>query len=270
MSRFLCFVAAALALTLGAIPCVAAPASLINSLTADRAVVPVGEIVVYTLVVSNPGPDSSSNFLVEINVGGDTRLYFFGRHGLVCGPSPTPGIRCGTPPLAGGATATGVVYATADAVPGTITVTAKVTSASGTWTGFVSTPVISPGPADLVTATAADAKSVLPGQLFVTNFTVTNIGADTTADTAFDVVLSHGLTLASVVTSGGTCAATHCSLGPLTSGASSVVSVTASAPRPASEWIRGAASTSSPQPSTDNDAAQVTVNVATRSRAVRH
>jgi hypothetical protein len=132
--------------------------------------------------------------------------------------------------------------------------------------------VVSPGPADLVTTTAADPKSVLGTQPFVTNFSVTNLGSETAADAAFDVVLSPGLTfISAAATAGGTCAATHCALGALAPGASATIAVTAAASRTGGAWIRGAASTSSPQSSTADDAAEATMNaVVLRTRAVRH
>jgi hypothetical protein len=249
--------------------------ALTPSIFSDRTTVAANGQVRFSYAVINNGPDDAPDVAVEFAMHGERSVASVSSTAFSC--TTQPPIRCTMPLLPNGRAANIDIIANAPSAAGTMSLDATITSpAAGAKTLSVSTQVLAPGAptppplADLITRAGAVSSTVTSGQQFVTSFSVTNAGSSDASLVAFDVILSPGLTLRSMTTR-GTCTAAQCTIGTLAPQTSVTITVTGTATRAGSEWIRGVASTSSQQSSRENDAEEMTLNVTlARSRAARH
>jgi uncharacterized repeat protein (TIGR01451 family) len=252
---------------------IAAPiAPLTVTLTADRTVVTTDNRIAYTLNVTNGGPDEAVAVTADIQTSGDTGVISVVSGGFVLSSPQRSLIHATAASLDPGKTITMKITLASPSTAGKMSVNATVVSATGApQTATISTPVIAPGLADVTVQTPDATRAVELRQPFTLQFTVTNAGSSDAAAVSFDATLSSGLVLTSMTTTRGTCAATHCTLGTLTSGASAEITIAAAPMQAGNAFIRGAASTAAQQSSPDNDAQQVPITVvAPRTRAVHH
>lgn len=249
------------------------PVNLLTAaITSDRPSVPAGERVTYTLKVTNSGPDDAHNVVADLQTSGDAGIATVAANGFVNCVVQRPVVHCTMPLLATAASASVNITVNAPPSGGTLQASSAVSSDFNTaQPASLTIPVVTLGPADIVTAVAKDWQSGGVGDLFVNRFTIANTGSSPASGVVFDAVLSSGLTLKSITPARGTCIATHCDLGALTSGTAIEVSIVTVATRAGGEFVRGSASTTSVESSTTNDSAQTTITIAaTRSRAARH
>jgi uncharacterized repeat protein (TIGR01451 family) len=251
-----------------------AVADLALSKTASSSSIVLGSgNLTYTLTVTNNGPDTSSSVLLTDTLPSSVTIASVDAgSGATC-TQPAGQVRCNLGSLATAATST-ITIAVTPTASGTITNTAVVGSITSDPTTSNNTDsvttTVSPatGTANLA-VTAGPASQVTIGETKTYTFTITNGGPNTAVATQFHTTMPDGLALVSANSSIGSCSANTstgqvtCSLGNIASGASATVQVTVRATTAGAKNITGAVSSSTADPTPNNNTAlqSVTVNL---------
>jgi uncharacterized repeat protein (TIGR01451 family) len=257
---------------------VSAPADLAIVQTASATVVAAGANVVYTVKVTNNGPDQSQNAVFYQNIPANTNFQSIGTvpTGWTCS-TPAVGasgnINCTIPSLANAATATFTVTLQVNAGTGAETAIQNITSVTSNSTtdpvasnntSTTTTLVGISGDADLQLTLSASPTPVFVSSALVYTVAVQNLGvADATSATITDT-LPGAVTYVSYTASQGSCTqvtgTVTCSLGTLTAGNTATVTITVTAPATATSLTNSATTSSTvTDPFTSNNSAtQVT------------
>jgi uncharacterized repeat protein (TIGR01451 family) len=242
-------------------------ADLSIALAAAPNPVEVGQILTYTLNVSNSGPsDATGVLLSEVLPGGVTLVSVQPTQGSCAG---TATISCSLGTLAAGGNATVVIQVIPNAA-GNITDTANVTGGvddpdTANNDAAVTVTVINlPGEADLALSLGADPDPVEAGQTLTYFVNVSNFGPSDAIGVVLSDVLPAGVSLVSVSPSQGSCAGTttiSCALGTVVAGADAFVEIQVVPNMPGSLTDTASVTSGVHDPDTSNNDASVTVTV---------
>jgi uncharacterized repeat protein (TIGR01451 family) len=255
---------------------VAAPADLGISQTAAAPVVAAGANVVYTVVVTNNGPNASQNVVFYENIPANTNFQSIGTAptGWTCttpAVGATGAINCKDASLANGGTATFTVTlqinsatAAETMIQNVASVTSNTTSdpVAANNTSTTTTLVGIVGDADLKLTLAANPNPVFVSSTLVYTVTVQNLGvADATAASITDT-LPTTVTYVSATATQGTCSQSAgvvtCTLGTLTAGNTATATITVTAAGTSSSLSNTASTTSTvTDPFTANNSATI-------------
>lgn len=247
------------------------PADLVVVMTDNPDPVVPGQLLTYTISVTNNGSNPANNtVLTDTLPSGVNLISASGPSGSTCSQTGNT-VSCTLGTLAAGASATVTLLVTPTAV-GTITNTATATTASGDAnpgnnTDSESTTVqAAANPADLAVTKTANPSSVFPGQVLTYTVTVTNNGPSTATATTLVDVLPPGVVFLSATSPAGTSCVqssgvVNCSLGNLGAGVSSQVTINVTPLQPGSITNTATATTSAGESNPGNNSASVTTTV---------
>jgi uncharacterized repeat protein (TIGR01451 family) len=217
----------------------------------------------YTLSVSNAGPSAASMVSVKDTLpAGLTFVSASGGTGWSCNGTAT--VTCTMASLAAGTTSTITITVKAPSAPTTLSNSASVSSATpeldpSNNTSTVPTTVTVPVPppqADLSITKAAPA-SVNASSTFSYTLSVNNAGPDTASNVSVSDTLPAGVTFVSASGTGWTCSGTAtvtCTIGSLTSGTTSTITISVTAPAQGATLLNSASvSSTTGDPKTGNN-----------------
>ena len=253
---------------------VSAPADLAISQTASAPVVAAGANVVYTVVVTNNGPNQSQNVVFYENIPANTTFQSIGTvpTGWTCTTPAVGGttpINCSIATLANAGTATFTVTLKVSAATAAETAIQNVTSVTSNTTNdpvasnntsTTTTLVGITGNADLQLTLSASPAPVFVSSPLVYTVAVQNLGvADATTATITDT-LPGTATFVSATASQGSCSQSAgvvtCNLGTLTAGTTATATITVTAPGTSGSLSDTASTTSAvTDPFTSNNSA---------------
>jgi uncharacterized repeat protein (TIGR01451 family) len=253
---------------------VSAPADLSISQTASAPVVAAGANVVFTIVVTNNGPNQSQNVVFYENIPANTTFQSIGTvpTGWTCTTPAVGGttpINCSIASLANAGTATftvtlkvGAATAAETAIQNVTSVTSNTTNdpVASNNTSTTTTLVGITGNADLQLTLSALPAPVFVSSSLVYTVAVQNLGvADATTATITDT-LPGTATFVSATASQGSCSQSAgvvtCNLGTLTAGTTATAIITVTAPGTSGSLSDTASTTSAvTDPFTSNNSA---------------
>ena len=253
---------------------VSAPADLSISQTASAAVVAASANVVYTIVVTNNGPNQSQNVVFYENIPANTTFQSIGTvpTGWTCTTPAVGGttpINCSIATLANAGTATftvtlkvGAATAAETAIQNVTSVTSNTTNdpVASNNTSTTTTLVGITGNADLQLTLSASPAPVFVSSPLVYTVAVQNLGvADATTATISDTIPATS-TFVSATASQGSCSQSAgvvtCNLGTVTAGATATATITVTAPGTSGSLSDTASTTSAvTDPFTSNNSA---------------
>lgn len=252
----------------------AAQADLSISQSASAPVVAAGANVVYTVVVTNNGPNQSQNVVFYENIPANTTFQSIG--------SVPTGWTCTTPAVGGTSPINCSIAALANAATATFTVTLKVTAGTAAETAIqnvtsvtsntTNDPVASnntsttttlvgiAGNADLQLTLSASPAPVFVSSPLVYTVAVQNLGvADATTASITDTIPATSLFVSATATQGScsqSAGVVTCNLGTLTAGTTATATITVTAPGTSSALTDTASTTSAvTDPFTSNNSA---------------
>jgi uncharacterized repeat protein (TIGR01451 family) len=255
----------------------AAQADLSISQSASAPVVAAGSNVVYTIVVTNNGPNLSQNVVFYENIPANTTFQSIGT---------VPGWACTTPPVNGTTPINCTIASLANAATATFTVTLQVNAGTAAETAIqnvtsvTSNTTIDPVASNNTSSTTilvgvtgnADLRlslSAAPSPVFVSSpltysVAVQNLGVANATGTTITDTLPAGVTFVSATVTQGTCTQSAgvvtCNLGTLTASSTATATITVTAPGTSGSLTDTASTTSGvtdPFPS-NNSASLVT------------
>jgi uncharacterized repeat protein (TIGR01451 family) len=225
-----------------------------------------GNPIVYTLAVSNAGPDVANSVQVTDTLpAGHTGITAFGGPTWSCGVSVLTVTCNAVSPLNTGAAPTITVNANAPLTPGPIMNTASVTTSNpdpvAPNNSSNASVTVDPSQADLA-VNGANPSGVPVGSPVAFNFTITNNGPQTATSVIFTAPIPATLTFVSAtppcVFSVGT---VTCNLGNLASAGSTGVTINTTAPSVGTQSITGSADANEADPTPANDSKTLSVTV---------
>jgi uncharacterized repeat protein (TIGR01451 family) len=241
---------------------VLAPADLAISQTVSAPVVAAGANVIYTVVVTNNGPNLSQNVVFYENIPANTTFQSIGTvpTGWTCTTPAINGttpINCSIAGLANAGTATFTVTLQVTAATAAETVIQNVTSVTSNTTNdpnaanntSTTTMLVGiTGDADLLLNLSASPNPVFVSSTLVYTVAVQNLGvADATGATITDT-LPAGVTFVSATATQGSCSqaalVVTCALGTLNAGVTATATVTVTAPGTSNSLSNTASTTS--------------------------
>ena len=256
----------------------AAQADLSISQSASAPVVAAGSNVVYTIVVTNNGPNLSQNVVFYENIPANTTFQSIGTvpAGWACTPPAVNGttpINCTIASLANAATATFTVTLQVNAGTAAETAIQNVTSVTSNTTidpvasnNTSSTTILVgvTGNADLRLSLSAAPSPVFVSSPLTYSVAVQNLGVANATGTTITDTLPAGVTFVSATVTQGTCTQSAgvvtCNLGTLTASSTATATITVTAPGTSGSLTDTASTTSGvtdPFPS-NNSASLVT------------
>ncbi len=253
---------------------VSAPADLAIVQTASAPVVAAGANVIYTVKVTNNGPDQSQNAVFYENIPANTNFQSIGTvpTGWTCSTPAVNGtgnINCTVATLANAATATFTITLQVNAgtaaeteIQNITSVTSNTTSdpVASNNTSTTTTLVGISGDADLQLTLSANPAPVFVSSTLVYTVAVQNLGVANATNATITDTLPATVTYVSYTASQGTCTqltvVVSCSLGTLTAGNTATVTITVTAPAIASSLSNSATTSSTvTDPFTSNNSA---------------
>jgi uncharacterized repeat protein (TIGR01451 family) len=231
--------------------------------------VEAGQDLVYTLEVSNDGPDTAPNVLLEqLLPPGVTFVSAVPDQGS-CGEASGT-LSCDLGDLASGGSTTVTVTVTPTA-PGSINTSASVSSdahdsnLADNEDSESSTVNVAPGSADLAITLTDSPDPVNAGQPLTITLDVENNGPDTAENAVVQYTLPPGITPDSVTPSVGSCdvtvSAVTCNLGTLANGATPDIVIVMTPPIPATLQHSAVISSGTDDPTPDNNTANGSTTV---------
>jgi uncharacterized repeat protein (TIGR01451 family) len=242
---------------------VSAPADLSISQTASAPVVAAGANVVYTIVVTNNGPNLSQNVVFFENIPANTTFQSIGTVpvGWACttpGVGGTTPINCSIASLANAGTATFTVTlkvnagtAAETAIQNVTSVTSNTTTdpAASNNTSTTTTLVGIAGDADLQLTLSASPNPVFVSSPLTYTVTVQNLGVANATGTTITNTLPGTVAFVSAVASQGSCSQSAgvvtCNLGTLNAGVTATATINVTAPGISNSLSDTASTTSS-------------------------
>jgi uncharacterized repeat protein (TIGR01451 family) len=242
-------------------------ADLSLTLTAAPDPVTVGQILTYTLNVSNSGPsDATGVLLSDVLPAGVTLVSVQPTQGSCNG---TATVSCPLGTLAAGGNAMVVIQVIPNTA-GNITDTANVTSGvddpdtTNNDASITVTVINLPGEADLALSLGADPDPVEVGQVLTYFVDIANFGPSDAIGVTLSDVLPAGVSLVSVQPGQGSCVGTTtltCSLGTIAAGGDVSVEIQVIPNSPGSLTDTASVTSGVHDPDTSNNDASVTVTV---------
>jgi uncharacterized repeat protein (TIGR01451 family) len=242
-------------------------ADLSLTLAAAPDPVTVGQILTYTLNVSNSGPsDATETVVSDVLPAGVTLVSAQPSQGSCVGATT---ISCSLGTIAAGGNAS-VVIQVIPTMTGTLTDTASVTSgvpdpdATNNDASVTVTVINLPGEADLALSLGADPDPVEMGQVLTYFLNVSNFGPSDAIGVVLTDLLPAGVSLVSVQPSQGSCAGTatiSCALGTVAVGGDVAVEVQVIPNLPGSLTDTASVTSAMQDPDLSNNDASVTVTV---------
>jgi uncharacterized repeat protein (TIGR01451 family) len=227
----------------------------------------------YTITVTNAGPLAATNVGVSDTIPAVfTPTSVTPTGGLVCNlPAAGAQLSCTAPSLAAGASATITIVGTfSGASAGTVVVNGASVVHDGadpnTANNAASAETVPIPAADLELNKTASASPIAPGATVTFTLSIVNNGPSPATGVAVTDTLPAGLTFVSAPGCGAAGSTVTCTVGPLASGATSTIAITArAAATAAGQTLTNVASSSSstPDPVSSNNAATESVAVET-------
>lgn len=230
----------------------------------------VGQLLTYTLHVTDGGPDTATgvSFLDQLPAG-VTFVSSSTSQGVCSG---TSAISCNLGTLAVGSEAT-ITLVVMPQEPGTLVDQGSVSSAvtnqlpagaSNTWTTVVNAASSSGGSADLSLSGSAAPVPAIAGDVLTYTLVASNAGPDGVTAATVTNTLPAGVSFLAAHPSQGTCAGTTylvCSIGALASGANATITITALPTQAGTVVDTAKISSGTPDPNGANNTLELTTTV---------